>query len=83
MNPTEWGIIAPTSIYSCQRTVGDHSLPPIPRPRKVGFGRTNRTKSLQANWQARFLINRIKPAKAHSRGLTSPTLPIVCQALGR
>jgi hypothetical protein len=33
-------------------------------------------KSLQANWQARFLINRIRPAKAHSGGVISPPLPI-------
>lgn len=31
-------------------------------------------KSLQANWQARFYINRIKPAKAHSSGVTSANL---------
>jgi len=41
---TRWGIISPTSVYSYQRTVGGHSLPPIPRP-KVGFGRTNHTNA--------------------------------------
>jgi hypothetical protein len=34
-------------------------------------------KSLLPNWQARFLINRFKPAKAHSGGVASPPLPIV------
>jgi len=34
-------------------------------------------KLLQANWQARFLINRIEPAKALQGGVTSLTLPIV------
>lgn len=34
------------------------------------------SKSLQANWQARFLINRIEPAKAHSGGEASLSLPI-------
>jgi hypothetical protein len=33
-------------------------------------------KSLQANWQARFLINRIEPVKALSSGVASLPLPI-------
>jgi hypothetical protein len=33
-------------------------------------------KSMQRNWQARFLINRIGPAKAHHGGITLLTLPI-------
>jgi hypothetical protein len=33
-------------------------------------------KSFQANWQARFLIDRFKPAKALLNGVTSLPLPI-------
>ncbi len=33
-------------------------------------------KSLQANWQVRFLTNRLKPAKSHSGRVTSLPLPI-------
>ena len=42
------GIIAPTSIYSCQRTA-NRSLLPTPRSRKTGFGRTDRTKAFTAD----------------------------------
>jgi hypothetical protein len=35
-------------------STASRSLPPIPQPRQAGFGRTDRTKSLQANWQAGF-----------------------------
>jgi hypothetical protein len=34
MTLAKWGIISPTSIYSCQRTA-NRSLPPIPRPKPV------------------------------------------------
>jgi len=33
-------------------------------------------KSIQRNWQARFLINRSALAKAHYGGVTLPPLPI-------
>jgi len=33
-------------------------------------------KSMQRNWQARFLINRPAPTKANHGGVTLPTLPI-------
>ena len=38
--------------------------------------KTPYNKSLQANWQARFLINRTEPAKAHLGGVTLLPLPI-------
>jgi len=44
-------IISPTSIYSCQRTSTTRSLLSIPRPRKVGFGQTNRTHQNAADAQ--------------------------------
>ena len=39
-------------------------------------------KSFKRNWQARFLINRIEPAKTHLGGVNSLALPIrLIQAL--
>jgi hypothetical protein len=46
-------------------------------PKMSGFtpqGQAN--KSLQANWQVWFFINRFKPATAHSNGVASLPLPI-------
>ena len=46
---------APTSICSYRKTVGGCLLPPIPRPGKVGFGRTDRTKPVQAERPSEIL----------------------------
>jgi len=64
-------ISAPTSIYSCQRTA-NRSLPPIPRPRKAGFGRTDRTNPLAAD----------RPSGGFARGLVSPEVDFVRQKRG-
>ena len=56
MTLTRWSIISPTSIYSCQRAVVKCSLPSIPRPCRVGFGRTNRTKPIAGDGQSSVFL---------------------------
>ena len=61
MYPTEWSIISPTSIYSYQRAVVSCSLPPIPRSRRYGFGRTDRTKKIVAELLILLFLKLVVP----------------------
>ena len=50
---------APTSICSYRKTVGGCLSPPIPRPGKVGFGRTDRTNAIRADPLSLIFIARL------------------------